>query len=112
MIGPSDHRIPKSGKFDVTRPECLTKLYSAVAHFYRQQKPLVLCEIATARFRFFEDVDLLLPLELEDDVQALEQAWVDQLLRHRGAVLGKKNIIRILDQDDSELNLESPVNTL
>ena len=51
MIGPSDHRIPKSGKFDVLKPECLEKLYAAVAFFYRQGKPLVLCEIATSRFR-------------------------------------------------------------
>ncbi len=27
MIGPSDHRIPRSGKFDVTKKDALEKLY-------------------------------------------------------------------------------------
>ncbi|CAD7974082.1 unnamed protein product [Amoebophrya sp. A25] len=88
MIGPSDHRIPRSGKFDVTKREALEKLYSAVSFFYRQGKPLVLCEIATSRFRFFEDVDLLLPPELKDHLPQLQDQWVNHLLRHRGAVLG------------------------
>eukprot|EP00392_Amoebophrya_sp_AT5.2_P008909 g8937.t1 len=88
MIGPSDHRIPRSGKFDVTKKDALEKLYAAVSFFYRQGKPLVLCEIATSRFRFFEDVDLLLPAELKDQLPQLQEQWVDHLLRHRGAVLG------------------------
>lgn len=88
MIGPSDHRIPRSGKFDVTKPEALQKLYAAVSFFYRQGKPLVLCEIATSRFRFFEDVDLILSADLKDQVQRLQSLWIDQLLRHRAAVLG------------------------
>lgn len=88
MIGPSDHRIPRSGKFDVTKPEALQKLYAAVSFFYRQGKPLVLCEIATSRFRFFEDVDLILSADLKDQVPRLQTLWIDQLLRHRAAVLG------------------------
>lgn len=88
MIGPSDHRIPRSGKFDVTKKDALEKLYAAVCFFYRQGKPLVLCEIATSRFRFFEDVDLLLPVELKNDLPNLQAQWVDHLLRHRAAVLG------------------------
>jgi len=48
----------------------------------------VLCEIATSRFRFFEDVDLLLPVELKGDLSGLQATWVDHLLRHRAAVLG------------------------
>ncbi|CAD7938482.1 unnamed protein product [Amoebophrya sp. A120] len=88
MIGPSDHRIPRSGKFDVTKKDALEKLYAAVSFFHRQGKPLVLCEIATSRFRFFEDVDLLLPAELKDQLPQLQDQWVHHLLRHRGAVLG------------------------
>lgn len=88
MIGPSDHRIPRSGKFDVTREEALEKLHAAVAFFYKQGKPLVLCEISTSRFRFFEDVDLLLPAELKDQVEGLTEQWTQHLLSHRGAVLG------------------------
>ena len=88
MIGPSDHRIPRSGKFDVTRPEAVEKLHAAVAFFYKQGKPLVLCEIATSRFRFFEDVDLLLPASLKGQEAALQDKWVNGLLQHRGAVLG------------------------
>ena len=61
--------------------------YAAVAFFYRRGQPLVLCEIATSRFRFFEDVDLLLPAELKSDIVALQDLWVNQLLRHRAAVL-------------------------
>ncbi len=30
MIGPSDHRIPRSGKFDVTKRDALEKLYCRV----------------------------------------------------------------------------------
>ncbi len=48
----------------------------------------MLCEIATSRFRFFEDVDLLLPPELKNELAQLQSTWVDHLLRHRAAVLG------------------------
>ncbi len=81
----SNFHTPSSKKKNIEKPQTR---YAAVAFFYRQGKPLVLCEIATSRFRFFEDVDLLLPAELKNEVAPLQDLWVEHLLRHRGAVLG------------------------
>lgn len=88
LIGAFDHRIPKSGLLDINTKEKLQKLNAAIAFYYSKNAPLMLCEMATARFYFFEDVDLLLPANIkEGEVKKLEAEWVMELLKYRSAVL-------------------------
>lgn len=62
--------------------------FCGISFFYRQGRPLTLVEMATPRFRFFEDVDLFIPDEMTDRTRELEDKWISELLRVRGAVLG------------------------
>jgi len=77
MIGPSDHRIPKTGKLNVVNSDSLTKLYYAISFFYDQGRPLTLVEMATSRFRFYEDVDLFIPDSEKLNIGLLEKRWID-----------------------------------
>ncbi|CAD7974061.1 unnamed protein product [Amoebophrya sp. A25] len=94
IIGSADQRMPRTGKLNITRLDYMTKLYCAISFFYRQKRPLTLVEMATTRFRFYEDVDLFLPPDQlpsfsQTDLKALEKRWIDQLLKIRGgAVFG------------------------
>ncbi|CAD7938492.1 unnamed protein product [Amoebophrya sp. A120] len=91
IIGSADQRMPRTGKLNVTRQDHMTKLFCAIAFFYRQKRPLTLVEMATTRFRFYEDVDLFLPpgfVDTGEEIKALERRWIAQLLKIRGAVFG------------------------
>lgn len=78
--------MPRSGKLNVTRQDYMTKLFCAVSFFFRQKRPLTLVEMATTRFRFYEDVDLFLPPTFpQDGLKKLESRWIEELLRIRGA---------------------------
>ncbi|CAD7962225.1 unnamed protein product [Amoebophrya sp. A120] len=89
MCGHRDPRLPKSGKLECKNDEDLEGLYDAIDHFHQQRQPLTLCEMATPVFKYYQDVDVLLPhVNCLEEISEIEALWMECLIRCQAAVLG------------------------
>ena len=82
MCGHRDPRLPKSGKLECREEKDQEDLYKAIEHFHSVKNPLTLCEMATPVFKYYQDVDVLLPHVAEQkEIAEIESFWMECLIR-------------------------------